>query len=201
MDLRLSGADRKDIDDLEQLSVVGPNNTLIPLPVVADLVEARGWARINRIDGRRTVTVQGDVDRRLANAQELLGLAKSDIFPELQARYPSVVIDAGRASNESAKTGGSIARNVLLGMIGVYMLLALQFRGYLAPVAVMSVIPTALIGVIFGHMALGLDLTLPAWSVWPRCSVSWSTTPSRWWYSSVTSEQTVSRAGRAPGRH
>ncbi|MCB1774141.1 MAG: efflux RND transporter permease subunit, partial [Gammaproteobacteria bacterium] len=39
---------------------------------------------------------------------------------------------------------------------------ALQFRGYLAPVTVMSVIPTALIGVVFGHMALGLDLTLPS---------------------------------------
>ena len=53
-------------------------------------------------------------------------------------------------------------RNVLLGMIGVYMLLALQFRGYLAPITVMSVMPTALIGVVFGHMALGLDLTLPS---------------------------------------
>lgn len=162
VDLRLAGTDRMDIDDLEQLSVVGPNNTLIPLSVVADLVEARGWARINRIDGRRTVTVQGDVDRGLANAQELLGLAKDEIFPTLQERYPSVVIDVQGESNESAKTGGSIARNVLLGMIGVYMLLALQFRGYLAPVTVMSVIPTALIGVIFGHMALGLDLTLPS---------------------------------------
>ena len=32
----------------------------------------------------------------------------------------------------------------------------------LAPITVMSVIPTALIGVVFGHMALGLDLTLPS---------------------------------------
>ena len=44
----------------------------------------------------------------------------------------------------------------------VYILLAMQFRGYLAPLSVMIVIPTALIGVIFGHMALGLDLTLPS---------------------------------------
>jgi multidrug efflux pump subunit AcrB len=130
--------------------------------VVADLEEARGWARINRIDGRRTVTVQGDVDRALANAQELLTLAKGEIFPMLRERYPSLTIDVQGQSNESAQTGGSIARNVLLGMIGIYMLLALQFRGYLAPVTVMSVIPTALIGVVFGHMALGLDLTLPS---------------------------------------
>jgi hypothetical protein len=51
---------------------------------------------------------------------------------------------------------------VLLGLIGVYMLLALQFRGYLVPVTVMLVIPTALIGVVFGHLALGLHLTMPS---------------------------------------
>ena len=162
VDLRLTHADRSRVDDLERISIVGPGGSLIPLPVVANIEEARGWARINRIDGRRTVTVQGDVDRARANAQEVLNLAKSELFPLLRERYPSVRIDVQGESNESAKTGGSIARNVLLGMIGVYMLLALQFRGYLAPITVMSVIPTALIGVVFGHMALGLDLTLPS---------------------------------------
>jgi multidrug efflux pump subunit AcrB len=162
VELRLASGDRGHIADLEQLSIVGPDNTLIPLPEVAQLEEARGWARINRIDGRRTVTIQGDVDRDRANAQEMLNTAKADIFPRLQERYPSIRIDIQGQSDESAKTGNSIVRNVLLGMIGVYMLLALQFRGYLAPITVMSVIPTALIGVVFGHMALGLDLTLPS---------------------------------------
>ncbi len=162
VDLRLAGPDRVDADDLEQFSVVGPDGALIPLPVVAEIEETRGWARINRIDGQRTVTVQGDIDRDRANARELLALAGEEIFPVLRERYPGVRVDLQGESKESAKTGGSIARNVLLGLAGVYMLLALQFRGYLAPVTVMSVIPTALIGVIFGHVLLGLDLTLPS---------------------------------------
>ena len=162
VELRLAASGRSNLADLEQLSIVGPDSKLIPLPEVAGLEEARGWARINRIDGRRTVTIQGDVDRARANAQELLNTANADIFPRLRERYPSIKIDVQGQSDESAKTGGSIVRNVLLGMIGVYMLLALQFRGYLAPITVMSVIPTALIGVVFGHMALGLDLTLPS---------------------------------------
>ena len=32
-------------------------------------------------------------------------------------------------------------------------MLALQLRGYLAPIPVMLMIPAALIGVVFGHMA------------------------------------------------
>lgn len=162
VDVRVGQHDRRHLDDLESLTIFGADGALIPLPVVADIEEARGWARINRIDGHRAVTVQGDVDGDRANAQELLTLAGQTLFAELRERYPEVTIDVQGASDRSARTGGSIVRNVLLGMIGVYMLLALQFRGYLAPITVMSVMPTALIGVVFGHMALGLDLTLPS---------------------------------------
>ena len=122
----------------------------------------RGWARINRIDRRRTITVFGDVQREKANAQELLGLAARDIYPKLLKDFPGVKIDTEGESKNSAETSKSIVRNVVLGLLGVYMLLALQFRGYTAPLTVMIVIPSALIGVMFGHYALGLDLTMPS---------------------------------------
>lgn len=162
IDLRLNADDRASPADLDTLSVTGPGGAQIPLSVVAEIEETRGWARINRVDGNRAVTIQGDVQRDIANAQQLLTLAQREIFPQLREHFPELRIDIQGASNESAKTGGSIVRNVLLGLIGVYMLLALQFRGYLAPVTVMAVIPTALIGVIFGHMLMGLDLTMPS---------------------------------------
>ncbi len=162
VDLRLTANNRGDSGDLDQLSIIGRNGALVPLDVVADINETRGWARINRIDGERSVNIIGDVQSEIANAQELLTLAGKELFPELEKRYPGLRVDIQGQSNESAKTGQSIVRNVLLGMIGIYMLLALQFRGYLAPITVMSVIPTALIGVVFGHMAMGLDLTLPS---------------------------------------
>jgi multidrug efflux pump subunit AcrB len=162
VDIRLTANNRGDSGDLERLSIVGPDGALIPLDVVADVTEERGWARIYRVDSERAVTVQGDVQRDLANAQELLNLAAVELFPQLEASYPGLRVDVQGQSRESAKTGSSVVRNVLLGMAGIYVLLALQFRGYLAPITVMSVIPTALIGVIFGHMAMGLDLTLPS---------------------------------------
>ncbi|MES9925673.1 MAG: efflux RND transporter permease subunit [Candidatus Thiodiazotropha endolucinida] len=162
VNLRLIADDRTDAEDLYNLSITGPGGSLIPLSVVADIEEVRGWARINRVNRQRTVTLQGDVDRSKANAQELLALAKRSFIPELLERYPDIQFDIQGESKESAKTGQSIVRNVLLGLVGVYMLLALQFKGYLAPITVMIVIPSALIGVIFGHMALGLDLTMPS---------------------------------------
>jgi multidrug efflux pump subunit AcrB len=162
LDLRLAASDRLSADDLQQLTITGPAGSQIPLPNIARVDEVRGWARIKRVDRQRTVTVYGDVQREIANSQELLGLANTDILPQIKQRYPDINIDIKGASENSADTSKSIVRNVILGMIGVYFLLALQFRGYIAPITVMSVIPTALIGVVFSHMALGLDMTLPS---------------------------------------
>jgi multidrug efflux pump subunit AcrB len=162
VDLRLSAMDRKSVENLENMTIVSPSGAAIPLPAVAEIEELRGWARINRVNGRRAVTIQGDVQHGVANAQELLGLARNEFFPQLREEYPDIQVDIQGQSDESARTGKSIVRNVLLGLIGVYILLALQLRGYMVPLTVMSVIPTALIGVIFGHWALGLDLTMPS---------------------------------------
>jgi multidrug efflux pump subunit AcrB len=162
VDIRLVAEDRLNAEDLYNLGITGTSGAVIPLSVVAEVEEVRGWARIHRINRRRAVTIQGDVERSQINAQELLQLANTRFIPDLLKRYPALEYDVQGESNESAKTGKSIVRNVLLGLIGVYMLLALQFKGYVAPITVMIVIPASLIGVIFGHLALGLDLTMPS---------------------------------------
>lgn len=162
VNLRLIPEDRIGPADLDDLTIIGRNGALVPLSVVAEVQEVRGWARIHRVDRQRAVALQGDVDGKVANAQELLGLARAQFLPGLLERYPDVSYELQGQSSESAKTGKSIARNVLLGLIGVYMLLALQLRGYLTPLTVMLVIPTAFIGVVLGHVALGLDMTMPS---------------------------------------
>ena len=162
VNLRLSATDRLGPENLDLLTIQGRKGALIPLSVVAEIEEVRGWARIHRVDGQRAVSIQGDVDRSIANAQALLAVARSEFIPGLLQRYPGVGFDVQGEGKESAKTGQAIVRNVLLGLVGVYLLLALQFRGYMAPITVMLVIPTALIGMVFGHMALGLDLTMPS---------------------------------------
>ena len=162
VDLRLLASDRDGPQDLDNMFVLSAQGAQVPLSVVAEIEEVRGWARIHRIDGGRAITIQGDVDRQRANTQELIGLVQNEFIPGLLERYPGIRFDVQGESEESRHTGQSIVRNVLLGMIGVYMLLALQFRGYVAPLTVMAIIPTSLIGVIFGHMALGLDLTMPS---------------------------------------
>ena len=162
VNLRLLAADRAHTTDLDDLRLVTPRGSLVPLRAVADIEEDRGWARIYRVNGRRTVTVQGDVDADRANAQAIVNDAEAEFLSTLGERYPGVSHAIEGESKESGKTRGSIVGNMLLGLLGVYVLLAFQFRSYLLPVAVMTVIPTGFIGVVWGHYLLGLDLSLPS---------------------------------------
>jgi HAE1 family hydrophobic/amphiphilic exporter-1 len=63
---------------------------------------------------------------------------------------------------ETSTTQGSMQRSMVFALIGVFILLSFQFKSYLEPVVVMIAIPCALIGVIWGHIIMGLPLTMPS---------------------------------------
>ena len=162
IDLRLSLADRDTLSDLENFTLLAPNGSLVPFGVVAELVPARGFAVLEQINGVPTVTVTGDVDTAVANADEIVRDTEEQFLPELVARYPGLKLDVQGQNAEAATTMSSMINGLLLGLIGIYLVLSFQLRSYVAPVVVMVIIPFTLIGVVFGHMALGLNLSLPS---------------------------------------
>ena len=162
IDVRLRKSDRNSISDLEQFQVTDSQGRKIPITAVANLVPERGFARINRVDGIRTVTVQGDVDVRVGNASAIVNDTLTRFVPELKKKYPDVRIGLEGQNRETEITQQSMVSGFILGLIGVYLLLAFQFGSYLEPVVVMIAIPLSLIGVILGHMLMGLDISMPS---------------------------------------
>jgi len=160
--IRLAGADRDSLDDLLALRLRAPDGTLVPLSAVADIEQRRDYARIHRVNGQRTVTIQASLDTEKANAREVMGLLFKRFLPTLKKRYPDVRFVSMGQDKETAETGNSLQTNLLIGIIGIYLILVLQFRDYIQPLAVMLAIPMGLIGVIWGHLLMGLNLTMPS---------------------------------------
>ncbi len=162
INIRLSDRDRNSLADLAHFTVTLPAGDQVPLDAVATVESGRGFARIHRIDGRRAVTIQGDLDTEVANANEIISDTRRRLVPSLLARYPGVTVALEGQAEEAAVTGASLQRNFLIGLAAVFLLLCFQFRNYAEPVLVMAVIPAGLVGVIWGHLALGLDLSMPS---------------------------------------
>ncbi len=162
IDVRLRDEDQDSLADLEYFHVTLPGGKQIPIGSVAVLEAGRGYARIARVNGQRTVTVQGNIDPKMANAAELTRIFRKELLPEIEKQFPYVRVAVEGESKESGKTGASMRNGLTVGLIGIFILLSFQFRSYVEPLIVMVAIPFALIGVVWGHMLMGLDLCMPS---------------------------------------
>ena len=148
--------------DFEQLSLFNNQGVDIPLSAIASIDEKREFSRITRIDHQRTVTISGDIDADIANTNEIIGDTRERFLDGLQQRYPGMYISLEGEVKNSQETNTSVLTGFMLGICGVYFLLSFQFRNYLEPLVVLMNIPLALIGVVWGHKLMGLDITMPS---------------------------------------
>ena len=97
-----------------------------------------------------------------ANAAEIIRDTRTRFLDSLFERHPSISVSYEGQVKEGGTTGMSVVRGFMLGLVGVFLLLSFLFGGYAEPVVVMAAIPLGLIGVIWGHLLMGLDLSMPS---------------------------------------
>jgi hydrophobic/amphiphilic exporter-1 (mainly G- bacteria), HAE1 family len=150
------------LNDFESLPIFSKQGEAIPLTAIAEINEVREFSRIVRIDHQRTITISGDIDSKITNTNVVLNDTKTRFLPQLQNSYPGLVFSIEGEVKNSNETNLSVLSGFIAGIAGVFLLLSLTFRNYLEPIVVLINIPLALIGVIWGHLLMGLDLTLPS---------------------------------------
>jgi len=159
----LDEASRSSLGDFDRFPIFHPvSGASIPLSSIADVEQDRSYSRIHRVNNIRTVSVFADVDTSRINAGNVLKHVEASLVPLLAKKYPGVTVGLEGEAKNSAVTMGSLKRGFLLGLFGVFLLLSLQFKSYLEPIVVMVAIPLAFIGVIWGHLIMGINLTMPS---------------------------------------
>jgi multidrug efflux pump subunit AcrB len=156
--VRYPDEERRSIGNLEDMRIRTADGTEVPFGSVAEVRTGRGFSSINRQDGRRIVSVTGEVDRARITPEKIIGAMQEQVLPEMQARYPGVEVGLGGEQEERADSVSSLARGMLLALMIIYALLAIPLRSYLQPLVIMSVIPFGAIGAITGHYLMGEPL-------------------------------------------
>ena len=150
------------LQDLQDLAVTASNGQLVPLSSIAEFEQTRAFSRIQRVNGVNTITVTGNIDVNVANAREIMIAFNKDFVVKAQSKYPQVSFMSQGQDKESAETGTSLVQFFAVGIVGIYLILTFLFKSYSLPIAVMLAIPMGWIGVVLGHLFLGLDLTIPS---------------------------------------
>ena len=158
--VRYTDQERRSLSGIEEMRIRTAEGSEIPLEVVAEIGHGRAYSLIRRVDRKRVITVSSDIDETRANASQIVASLKSDFLPGLMARYPGVRYDLEGQEKRTRESLDSLKKGFILALMGIFVLLATQFKSYTQPVIIMMAIPFGLIGAIAGHLVMGLQITM-----------------------------------------
>lgn len=157
--VRLPEASRDSLADIENLLLSLPDGGYAPLYQVTEVKRGNAFTTINRRDGRRTVTVTGNVEP-IGDTSRVLAQLRESVLPQLVRDFPGLAwtFEGRQASMRDAVN--SFFTSGTLALLGIFILLAIPFRSYIQPLIVMMAIPFGLVGAILGHIVMGYSLSL-----------------------------------------
>jgi len=136
-----------------------PQGGSAPLSSVVEFEARRGFDVLRHTNGKLAIHITATVDASLNNSNEILATLEQDALRDITSRYGVSFGFEGRAE-EQAETMGDMKQGLILAFTLIYIVLAWVFSSYGWPLVVMAAIPFGLIGAIFGHMVMGIDLTI-----------------------------------------
>ena len=150
---------RQSLQTLDTSRIRLPDGGSAPLYTVAKTTESRAYSSINRIDGRRIVTVTADIDEAISTPSIANQQLLTQILPDLEATYPGLKWAQAGSSREQSEDLASLGQAFIVVMLIIFALVATQLRSYLQPLAIIIAIPLGMAGAILGHFVLGYPLS------------------------------------------
>ena len=152
--------ERRSLGDLENMRIRTPDGGEVPFGSVAVVEPGRGFASIRRIDRNRAVNVTASVDPTVTSAGDVIADLNARILPEVLARHPGVFFTFEGVMAEQRDAVGGLQRGFVLALLMIFALLAVPLKSYVQPLIIMSAIPFGLIGAVWGHIFLDLNVSM-----------------------------------------
>ncbi|WP_440055413.1 efflux RND transporter permease subunit [Pseudoalteromonas sp. T1lg65] len=153
-------SERSNPSDVAHARVRTPDGNLVPLNVVATIVNDTQVQEITRINGTRAITISAAVDKQQLTPVELVANLKATLTPTLLQQHPDLAIHFAGEAEHQAETTSSMKSAYLLALLAIYALLAIPLKSYLQPLLIMAVIPFGFVGAILGHWSNNLTLSI-----------------------------------------
>ncbi|MDK1285786.1 efflux RND transporter permease subunit [Pseudoalteromonas umbrosa] len=153
-------ADREKVSEINRTLITLPNGGQVFFGDIATTVEVPGISVITREQGHQVITISANVDEQVSAINDVAKLIEETLLPQLKVKHPELMTQLGGALLEQRKEQSQVVSFAIVGLLVVYVLLALPLQSYAQPIIVMSVIPFALVGALWGHFILGYSLSM-----------------------------------------
>ena len=160
--LRYPAAQRTGSENVTGMRVRRDDGGVAPIGSVAEIARSETLAAIHRVDGRRAVAVHASVDPAVASVGALLADLRSRRLGELRESFPDLRFEVVGIAGDQAETLESLQEHLLVALILIYALLAVPLSSWTQPFVIMAAVPFGLAGAIFGHVIMGVELSIPS---------------------------------------
>ena len=150
---------RRSVGDLDRMRIRTPQGDEVPFTAVADVEEGRGFSTIRRVDRQRAVNVSAAVGVG-TTAGSVVSDLESVVLPEILASHPGVDYSLAGMLAEQQDSLEGLSQGFMVALLLIYTLLAIPLKSYVQPLIIMMAIPFGLVGAFWGHVIMGVPLTL-----------------------------------------
>ena len=157
--VRLPKEERMSEEQLEEMVLLTPAGTEIPLMEAVTVQYGRAYTTINHRDGRRVVTVSADVRPR-SKAGQVMEVLVQETLSALTEQYPGLTYSFEGRQADRRESVQSLMQGLMFALIVIYAMLAVPFNSFVQPLIIMLVIPFGVVGAVIGHLIMGFSLSL-----------------------------------------
>ena len=150
---------KRKIDDVLDVPVENRGDYLVPLKDVLKVIREETPANIERQDYIRTLMVFADMQpgTKMTPLEVAIEL-ETQVFPELQNKYPTTGVSFTGEIFDSRKTRQDMIFAVIMALTLIYAVLALLFSSPYKPFIIMLTIPFGVVGIIWCLMGHGMSV-------------------------------------------
>ena len=152
--VRYSQDERESIGTLRQMRIRTEDGFEVPFETVASAELGRGFSSIKRANRQRVVNVIADVDRTQITANEVLADLRGGSLDDILGDFPRIKYSLEGEQREQSESVQSLIPLFFIALFVIYGLLAIPLKSYTQPLIIMSVIPFAFCGAIWGHQIM-----------------------------------------------
>jgi len=156
--LRYPEEQRSSVGHVDDVMIKAPSGAELPLAELATIKLTDGVTRIRRENGNRTINVWAKVDAEQVEPFELTKDIRDNFIPQLLRQFPLVKSEVSGRIQEEIESADTQMRDFVISSIVIFSLLAIPLKSYSQAFMIMVAIPFGVIGAVFGHLILGMDL-------------------------------------------
>lgn len=157
--VRLPESARRDLDSLENLRIRTQDGRELAITQVASFSYAPGINTIIRRNRVRSASVfaevKGDGGRGYIDED-----MKVTFWPDFERQFPDVVRESAGGLEDEQAFYAEIISLTVLALGAMYIVLAIAFQSYAQPLLLMTAIPFAYAGAVFGHWFFDVPMAL-----------------------------------------